>query len=286
MKTVATMALKSGMVLARDVYSYQNILISKEGDIVDSKLIAKLSRYSIMCVEVKESSDFAVTDYHRIHSSQAFQNFENIYRTNLNAFKYMMDSFLENNSTLNLSYLLSIHDNVKTCCKNDKELLDFLYHLILKKEDLVYSHLLNAALISSILGKYIGLNSKDSKLLILCGFLYDIGKIKLPVHLLFKSTKLTEAEQKMIQNHTQIGYDLLRNQNINDKIIQCTLNHHEKPDGTGYPNGLHAESIDLFSKYISIVDRCETMTFVTDDKQSLNPAQILDYFEKMNKIPI
>lgn len=283
MKSVATMALESGMVLACDVYSYQNNLIAKEGDIVDKKLISKLSRYSIMCVHIKEPADFITNNFERIHSSLAFKNFENIYHNQLNAYKYMIDSFLKDGTSLNPSYLLTIHDSVKNCCKNEEQLLNFLYHLVIRENDCIYAHHLHAALLGSLMGKYIGFNSKDSKLLILCGFLYDIGKLKLPPALILKANKLTQEELKLLQTHTQLGYNLLKPQNINEKIKQCALNHHEKIDGSGYPRGLRGDAIDLFSRYINIVDNLETWTISGTDKQGVTPSHILTAFQNLPK---
>ena len=264
MKSVATVALEAGMVLAKDVYSYQNQLLAKEGDILDKHLISKLTRYSIMCVDIKEPADFASNHYERIRFSQAFQNFETVYFNNLNAYKYMMDTFLADGVSLNPSYLLTLHDNVKTCCKDDEQLLDFLYHIILKEEDLSYGHLFNAALLSSVFGKCIHLSSKDLKLLILCAFLYDIGKLKLPVNIVWQTGQITVSDRKLLDSHPQIGYNLLKDLNINEIIKQCTLNHHRCPDS--------------FSGYIHFVDKYEPLTLSKNQQQIPNPAQIIDAF--------
>ena len=264
MKSIATIALESGMVLAKDVYSYQNNLLAKEGDIVDKNLISKLSRYSIMCVDIKEHTDFSNNSYERIRHNNGFLNFETVYHTNLNAYKYMIDTFLEDGISLNLSYLLTLHNNVTSCCKNDEELLTYLYHLILKEEDLSYGHLFNAALLCSILGKSVPLNSKNMKLLILSGFLYDIGKLKLPTNIVWDTRPLSVSDKKLLDSHTQIGYDLLKDLNINDVIKQCTLKHHSDPTS--------------FAGYIQLVDKYEPLTRSHAKKQLPNSVQILNDF--------
>ena len=269
MKSVATMALQPGMVLAKDVYSYQNNLLAKEGEILDKNLISKLSRYSIMCVDIMEHSDFSSNHFDRMRQSQNFQNFETIYFNNLNAFKYMIDTFLDDGFSLNLSYLLTLQKNVETSCKDDEELLKCLYHIIIKEADYSYGHLFNAALLGSILGRCMHLNTKDMKLLILSGFLYDIGKLKLPTNLVWKNKQLTVSDQKLLDSHTKIGYDLLKDLNINEIIKQCTLNHHSCQNS--------------FSRYIQVIDKYEPLSFCHEKKHLPNCAHILDEFRSFQK---
>lgn len=280
MKSIARMALKDGMVLACDVYSYQKTLIAREGDVVDSALIAKLARHSVMCVDIKEPEDFTSTRSERIRMSSAFQKFATVYNDNLNAYKYMILSFLQDHTPVNAPYLLQIHDNIYNCCKSEEQILDLLCHLHPNVDDLTYAHCLNAALISTIFGKWIGLNDDDLQLFTLCGYFYDIGKLYLPDSLVWKQDKLTAKEFETLKTHTTLGYEILKNQNLNDIIKKCTLHHHEYVDGSGYPNGLKGNQIDKFSKYISIVDAYSTITFVKENQEILTSAQIIRAFEK------
>lgn len=159
-------------------------------------------------------------------------------------------------------------------------MLDMLYHLIPNEDEMTYAHMLNAALISTVFGRWIGLTGNDLKLFTLCGFFYDIGKLCLPEELIWKPDKLTTEETLLMQTHTFLGYELLRHQNINERIKTCTLHHHERCDGSGYPNGLKGDAIDTFSKYISIVDVYEAMTSARVYRQSLTPFQVIRNFER------
>ena len=69
MKNVARMALENGMVIGEDVYSYQNKLIYSKDTVVDDSVIARLARYSIMCVSVKEEIDYATTHIEKVRLS-------------------------------------------------------------------------------------------------------------------------------------------------------------------------------------------------------------------------
>ena len=76
-----------------------------------------------------------------------------------------------------------------------------------------------------------------------------------------------------------LGYDLLQYQNLNEKIKLCTLHHHERLDGSGYPDGLTGDDIDLFSQYIAIVDTYEVMMSAYIHGHRLTPFQIIRNFE-------
>lgn len=280
MKSVARMALEPGMVIGEDVYSYQNTLVVKENTVVDKKLIQKLARYSVMCVSIKEPADMAVTRYERIRLSSSFKQFENEYNNNLKAYKYMIDDFLSNKTPVNPTFLLQIHDNIKKCTGSGEQLLDMLYHLMPGEDNLTYAHCLNSALIGNVFGSWISLSEDELKTLTLCGFFYDIGKLKLPDRIIWKPGKLSDFEYNWMKTHTTLGYDLLKNQDLNDYIKNCTLFHHERCDGSGYPQKRKGDEIDRFSKYIAIVDTYAAMTSARTYRGSLTPFQVIGNFEK------
>ena len=95
MKTVAQMALTPGMELAEDVYSYKNELLIPADTVLDVAMIARLGRYSIMCVSIKEEADYAVTHFEKVHVSETFRRFEKEYQTNMAVYKLIMNDFLE-----------------------------------------------------------------------------------------------------------------------------------------------------------------------------------------------
>lgn len=280
MKSVARLALKDGMIIGEDVYSYQNVLVIKENTVVNKQVIAKLARYSIMCVSIKEPVDMAVTRYERVRLSNTFKNFESTYENNLKAYKYMINDFLDNRTPVNTTFLLQIHDNIRKCTGSGEQLLDLLYFLLPSEDDLTYAHCLNSALIGNVFGTWLSLPEDELKTLTLCGFFYDIGKLKLPNSLIWKPGKLNDFEYNWMKTHTILGYDLLKSQNLNDSIKNCTLLHHERCDGSGYPKKLKGDEIDRFSKYIAIVDAYVAMTSARTYRSSLTPFQVIGNFEK------
>lgn len=110
--------------------------------------------------------------------------------------------------------------------------------------------------------------------------LHDVGKIGIPENILNKPGRLTEAEFLIIQNHPTIGARILENiRNIED-VIAGVRHHHEKMDGTGYPQGLEGEAIPKMSRLIAVADAFDAMTSDRSYRQALTVADAIDRFER------
>lgn len=280
MKSVARMALENGMEIATDVTSYRGDIIIPKGTIVNAGVIAKLERNSIICVDIMEKIDYATTHYEKIRLSDAFKKFEENYRLQLLLYKSAMSDFVSSGLPLNLGKLLDIHNSIRSYAHDNATLLDYLYNMLPDEDDLTHTHCLNSALIAGVFADWMGLSDKKKNELIQCGFLYDIGKLKLPNSILWKPGKLTDLEFMQIKSHTLIGYTMLENQPIPDYIKRCTLMHHERCDGTGYPAKLKREQIDLYARYMAIVDSYDAMTSARSYRESLTPLQVVARFEE------
>lgn len=280
MKNVARMTLENGMVIGEDVYNYQNELLYPKDTVVTDKVIAKLARHSIICVAIKEEVDYATTHFEKVRLSSEFKYFEFTYNDCMPIYSRLMTDFVEKGIPVRMSKLMDLYVKITSCARNGEQLLDFLYNMLPREDDMTHAHCLNSALIAGVFGTWWKLSKEDVFLLIQCGFFYDIGKLKLPQELLWKPDKLTDLEFTKLKTHTMLGFDLLKDQNLNEHVIKATLMHHERCDGSGYPSKLHSDKIDVFAKYIAVIDAYEAMTSARTYRQSLNPFQVIDNFEK------
>jgi PAS domain S-box-containing protein/putative nucleotidyltransferase with HDIG domain len=89
--------------------------------------------------------------------------------------------------------------------------------------------------------------------------IHDIGKISVPAEILAKPTELTDLEFGIIKTHAQSGYDILKDIEFPWPVARMVLEHHERMDGSGYPNGLCAEETLLESRILSVADVVESM---------------------------
>ena len=279
MKNVARMALEKGMVIGEDVYSYQNKLLYPKDTVVDDAVINRLTRYSIMVVSIKEEIDYATTHFEKVRLSSEFKTFELTYNNCMAIYRKMMRSFVEEGKQVNMQSLMDLYVKISSRARSGELLLDYLYNMLPGMDDMTYAHCLNSALIAGVFGTWLGLSHDDILLLIQCGFFYDIGKLKLPQDLLWKPGKLTDLEFTKLKTHTMLGFNILKDCDMDEHVIKATLMHHERCDGSGYPSKLHSTQIDVFAKYIAVIDAYEAMTSARTYRMSLNPFQVIANFE-------
>lgn len=104
------------------------------------------------------------------------------------------------------------------------------------------------------IGKAMGLNERMVDTLTRGGLLHDIGKIGIPLAILDKPARLSDQEYEEIKNHPAIGGKILEPINAFQDILPIVVQHHEKFDGSGYPNGLKGEEIDLRARILALAD--------------------------------
>jgi HD-GYP domain-containing protein (c-di-GMP phosphodiesterase class II) len=133
----------------------------------------------------------------------------------------------------------------------------YLYQLFqpFPVEEYKYRHCLGVAIVSTLIGKWIGLSSSDLNKLTISALLYDVGNIQIPEVILNKPGKLTRGEYEILKKHTIYGHQLLNQSDVDcEEAAIVALQHHERENGQGYPNGLISEQIHPFSKIVAIAD--------------------------------
>ncbi len=93
----------------------------------------------------------------------------------------------------------------------------------------------------------------------MAGMVHDLGKISVPSEILSKPTRLTDLERRLIKTHSQAGYDILKDIEFPWPIARIVLEHHERMDGSGYPNGLKGDQVLPESRILAVADVVEAM---------------------------
>ena len=124
------------------------------------------------------------------------------------------------------------------------------------------AHIIRMAHYSQLIAKELGLTLEQQELLLEAAPLHDIGKVGIPDGILLKPGKLTESEFEIMKQHAKIGYEVLRGSS--SRVLQSGAEiahcHHEKFDGSGYPQGLSGETIPLFSRIVAVADVFDALT--------------------------
>ncbi len=137
-------------------------------------------------------------------------------------------------------------------------------------------HQRRVSLLVCAMARQMGHSPEAVKLLRVAALLHDIGKIAMPAEILSKPGTLSRAEMSIIQNHAQIGYDILKGIDFDPRIALVSLQHHERLDGSGYPNGLSADEIIPEAKMMAVADVVEAMASHRPFRPSLGIEKALN----------
>ena len=114
--------------------------------------------------------------------------------------------------------------------------------------------------LATAIAKEMGLDEEEVNGIHLAAIIHDLGKIQIPAEILSKPGKLSNIEFMLIQTHPQAGYDILKDVKFPWPIADIILQHHEKLDGSGYPQGLKGDQILLGAKIITVADVVEAIS--------------------------
>jgi putative nucleotidyltransferase with HDIG domain/PAS domain S-box-containing protein len=137
-------------------------------------------------------------------------------------------------------------------------------------------HQLRVAMLACTIAQEMGLPRERIEVLRIAGGLHDIGKIRIPAEILSKPTRLLDIEFDFIKIHPQVGYDIIRTVEFPGQVAEIVLQHHERMDGSGYPQGLQGGELLLESRILSVADVVEAMVSHRPYRPGLGVEKALD----------
>lgn len=142
--------------------------------------------------------------------------------------------------------------SISSSCLN--ETIGIARQLVALRDPYTANHDNKVGDFASAIAAEMGLDSDKQEVLMLAGYLHDIGKIVVPISILAKPGKLSPEEFNLIKNHVQAGFDLLKDISFPSEVSRAVLEHHERLNGGGYPNKLSASDIGLEGKILAVAD--------------------------------
>jgi putative nucleotidyltransferase with HDIG domain len=143
------------------------------------------------------------------------------------------------------------------------------------RDSYTHGHSVRVSEYSAKLAKYLGLSDEEVELIRYVGLLHDVGKVGMPDSLLKKEGPYTYHEYEAMKKHSEVGADIIKVMKFLGKREQWVRHHHERWDGTGFPDGLAGDEIPLGARIIACADAFDAMT--TDrpykDKMSYEEAR-------------
>jgi two-component system response regulator RpfG len=143
-------------------------------------------------------------------------------------------------------------------------------------------HLMRMARYSRLIADTIGLESEEAETIELAAPLHDIGKIGIPDQILLKKDKLDGMEWDTMRSHPLIGHEILKGSA--SKYVRMgsliALGHHEKYDGSGYPNGLVSDHIALCARIVAVADVYDALTSVRPYKKAWSSEEAFEFLRQ------
>ncbi len=149
-------------------------------------------------------------------------------------------------------------------------------------DNYTYAHCVNVGILCISFATHLRLQNDDLQMLGLAGLFHDVGKMKIPQAILNAPRKLTDEEFAVIQRHSSLGAEIVaKAPGARQCIVEGILDHHERSNGSGYPNQKKGAEISAFGKLISLCDVYDALTTKRVYKKSFPPSQALSLMYNM-----
>ena len=271
-KFVSVDRVKPGVTLARDVYGIDTftgrIVMLKTGQTLTMSHITKLMGLDLQGVYINEKHIVReiIPDANKKDLIKIFDD----YHAHIDSasFGLYTDRIDAANGVLS--------DLVDTILDSDDLHIDienFDFH-----ENLKYNHALSIAVVCIAIAKELRMKKGDITELALAAIIHDIGDAGIPRDLLDKPAKLTADEFDIVKTHTTLGYQaLMSSSSVSDHVREGVLSHHERYDGSGYPEGLHGKAIPFFARIIAVADVYSALTSARPYRSAYQVAEAIEY---------
>ncbi|WPC39220.1 HD-GYP domain-containing protein [Clostridium sp. JS66] len=272
MRYIPVLCLKEGMRLGKNIYSTEGVVLLAEDVILTEEYIASLIKIGVNGVYIDDSisSDIDVkniiSDELRI---EAIKSIKNIYNNSRNVVRTI--SMVEN---IAKSIMFEILRN-KNIMINMIDIKTF--------DDYMYTHCLNVGVLAAVVGVGLNFDTKRIEKLTAAGLLHDIGKVFISKDVLNKTGKLTEEEEKLLRSHSELGYRYIKQYyTIPVTSYVGVLQHHERFDGKGYPDGKKGDEISKFGRIICLCDAYDKLVTESPTRKACIPSEAIEYIMANN----
>lgn len=279
MQLLAVDELYPGMILAMDVVSENFVTIATEGTMVSEDTIKRLIKLNIEFIYVKNEVNVEIEpEFNKLDDPKALDH--NFSKT-INAIKDIFNDLKIGDTDINSKLFDTVDPLVKGILVNNNVLSNL--RNMTYDDDYTLKHSVNVGLLSAMIGKWLNLTKSEINELSLAGILHDIGKSKIPRYILNKPKELSDQELAIAKNHAIYSFEILSEGNeFSEKIKKAVLSHHERFDGSGYPDGLKGKEIPIYSRIIAIADIFDAMTSDKVYKAKTSPFSAAEEIKLMS----
>lgn len=281
MRLIPIEEAEEGMLIGQTIYGVSGEVLVSQGTKINSKFIERLKNtyWQYIYIEDEYSKNVEIKCTISTETrNMAIQFIKALYLTIQKANKNELEMH---------KYLKVLHNQMQSCLGSIDTILDDIIsqnitlvdffdvkHLEIYK----YAHSVNVCIISLVLGKALGLNAYDLYKLGVGAFFHDMGQMFIPLEVLNKEEKYTDADYKIMNQHTELGYRYAKDQfNLPTTSYLAILQHHERFDGTGYPHKKAGDEISLFGRIVAVADVFDALTSPKKYREAMSPVEAFKY---------
>lgn len=284
MRLVPVNCIKEGSYLAKTIHDSKGTVLLSKGYRLNYTVLRKIEECGIYSLYINdEYSDNEIEDIIKPELRQKAiksikGSFESMAKQGTQVFPLTAQQKKQelDRKYQYISGISKLADEIVDEITSQKNILINLVD-IKSMDNYTYEHSINVTVLAIILGMELKYDKLRLTELAVGALLHDIGKIFIPRELLVKKEKLTEEEFKLIKEHTTRGHNYLKNDSyISIVSSNIALQHHEKYDGTGYPNGVKGEKIHDYARVVAIADVYDALTSDRAYRRAVSPNEAME----------
>lgn len=272
-KEVSIRRLEIGVEIARDVVdaSTGNILIPQESILTDS-MIEKLERHGISSVFIHEKeSDVAAAK----ENKKIAESYVKIEERLFSAFDDVASG-----KDVPLDKIDSEFQKFSTSIAEEPDIITQL-QLLKNSDDYTFNHSMGVSVLAVKLGYWMGCSEEERIKLSIAGAYHDIGKMKVDQAIVQKQGRLTDEEFTEMKRHAEYSYEIVKkNSGYDNDILMAIRHHHEKMDGSGYPDGIKGNEISKLARIMTVCDIYHALTSNRVYRKKDSPFKVAAYLRQ------
>ena len=274
--------LEQNATLKEDAFSPSGLHVLPKGTVIGIDEIDLLNRQKIDYVEIEPQKSVTRSNVlsaaMKSHIELAIRGYQSIFLEALTS-----GAFDEAYVDLQLEPLLQTVDE-------HRDIVSLL--LVLEREDVsLYNHSMQVGMLSYYMATWLGYTREECYAISKAGYLHDIGKSKISPTIRNKTDYFTDYDRQELRKHTNLGYDIIKNSMNDETTALVALQHHEREDGSGYPQSLTKPDIHPYSQIVAVAD---TYLNLSEVKKGERQRPLLDIlrevsemgFGKLNEKPV
>lgn len=293
-RTVSIEELENGMLISADVHTESGVVVVPKNTTVNAEVLNLLARHGIMEVPVRINADGSVfsgdeldlltgaldmLEYMEERANKQ-ETFEDTFKFAKTEVKEIFDKLVAGED-VDVYALLEIVAAVVEKADNDTNLFHMLYQKMNQGTEDLYVHSINVSLYAQLLAKWVRLSADEVELAGLAGILHDVGLLVCREQGEKNITLHGEYTNKCGFGHMVHSYNLVKDMDVDERLKQAILTHHERMDLSGFPQRLSYRSLNNVSRVVAIADAFATLTMKEPGFKFMQPMDALCYmFDK------